>query len=250
MTTLQKHAIVAVLSAGAVFGAMKLVAPVAPAPTTPILELPTTLKTVTGKQVKIVATTKESSVQWMAPEGCDLTPSESGLFAIFSAHAPGRYNVAAWTVKDGKPTPPAICEIEVSSKPEPVPPEPKPEPKPDPKPEPAPSALVLKLQNAYALDKQPSAVKAEQKIMLIGIYQAVALKAQDKSVKSTADLMKQLRTAVEGLMKADSLIEVRTLVANEAKLQFGEAPAQLTDDLRARLVTFWQGMADSLKQVK
>lgn len=248
MQNWHKHAAVAVLAAVATFGATKIAAPAKPVPApTPILELPTVIKTTPGKQVRIVATTEAPIVRWLAPEGCDLTASETGHYAVFSAMVPGKYHIAAWTVQDGKPTPPFVCEVTVEAV---GPPAPGPAPPGPIPPGPAPNALVAKLQTVFDQDKQPPAARTDQKIMLVGIYQALAVKAQDKSVKSTTELMSQLRTAIAGLMKTDSLVEVRMLVANEARLQFGEAPVQMTDDLRTRLATFWQSIADALKQVK
>lgn len=237
-----KHAAVALVAAASTFAATKLTAPVPPSP--PILQLPIALETEPGKQLKIEATTTATVVRWLAPSHCDLTPSETGHYAVFSSLLRGKYNVAAWTVKDGQPTKPVICEVEVKEA------SPAPGPGPGPAPGPGPGALVVKLQAAYLLDKQPPQSRAEQKILLTGIYQALAVKAQDKSVRSTSELMVQLRAAITGLMKTDSLVEVRALVANEAKLQFGESPAVLDDALRSRLAAFWQGMAEALKLVK
>lgn len=241
MKVWHKHVAVAILATAVTYGVTRSTAPLPPGP--PVLELPATVKTQVGRQVKIAASTSPPGlpVQWQAPGGCELTPSETGAYAVFTTNIPGRHVVTAWTAKSGKPTGGVTCEVEADGA--------SPGPQP-PAPIPAPSVLVAKLQAAYALDKQPVAQKTEQKVLLVGIYQAVAVKSADKSVKSTKDLMAQLRTAMDGLMRPDSLLEVRSFVAGEARLQFGDTPAPLDDGLRTRLVVFWQGMADALKVVR
>lgn len=167
--------------------------------------------------------------------------------------AAGKYKVEAWTAKDfggGKAVPSdiAVCWVQVGeapNPPDPKPPDPKP---PEPKP---PSALTVKLQAAYTADAAPASTKAGAKVMLQGLYEAMADHTKDTKISTTGQLLDDLKVVAKKMIAPEALIECRKVISAEIAVNLGTNPdAKLDPDLRPRAIETFQKIARSLGEVK
>lgn len=116
----------------------------------PTVKLPAEVRTKPGRLLKLSAETDGKTVRWaIASEDADLIPSESGRWAIFSAPAPGRFIVLAWTAAGDVPSEAARCIVVVGDAP--------PGPAPGPAPIPVDGFRVLIVYETADLPKMPAA---------------------------------------------------------------------------------------------
>src|SRR3954454_13751325 len=122
----------------------------------PAVKLPTEVRARPGRLTLIRAETEGKVLRWVSlSEGADLLPYLDKQ-AIFSAPAPGRYRILAYTAAGDVPSEPALCTVIVEGAsppgPAPTPPGPAPPPPgPGPGP-PPPDRLRADLEAAYRAD--------------------------------------------------------------------------------------------------
>src|SRR3954454_5913181 len=122
----------------------------------PAVKLPTEVRARPGRLTLIRAETEGKALRWVSlSEGADLLPYLDKQ-AIFSASAPGRYRILAYTAAVVLHRERALGAVVVER---PPPPGPAPTP-PGPAPSPPPPARVrAKLDSPYRADRDPDRAK-------------------------------------------------------------------------------------------
>lgn len=221
-----------------------------PAPPIVPLQLP---KEVTGLRetpIDIIADTKGKAVRWRAVDPgivllWDLPDLRANKKAIVLGCRPGRYRVEAWSSINDEPTPIVACTVIISEpNPPPLPPDPKP-----PLPEPV-DPLMAKFQTAYDADAAPPAAKKGQLVLMIGLYQAMAEHAGDKTIKSTGDLLSDYKATAGKVLLPGLLVELRRVIAAEIAAAFGTDSIALDDATRKKAIDHFDKIAKALGGVK
>jgi hypothetical protein len=134
---------------------------------------------------------------------------------------------------------------------QPAPPSPGPGPAP-PKPAPPADPLLAKLQAAYAADPNLPPLKAAQRILLIGLYEAMAAHAAQPNVATVGRLKADLDATAKAMtILPTALLELRKMIAQEVLSVTGKDPAAALDDaLRAKVAACFSHVAAALTLVK
>lgn len=213
------------------------------------LILPLEVRGKVGEFIMVKATTTGALVRWvLMDEGPAFLPTEllkDTQTAVLFSLKPGKFRVLAYTSINGTPTMPAIATVIVGDSPKPAPPTP-----PTPPPTPV-DPLVMRFQAAYTTSPEPPATKTKQKDLLVGLYQAMAIHAADTNIRTTNDLLGDLKKTAEKLLLPDVLVEVRKLISAEVGAVLGNAGAVAIDEpMRKKAVEIFGKIARSLDSVK
>lgn len=126
-----------------------------------------------------------------------------------------------------------------------------------PTPRPAPDNLFARMQAAYTADPAPPDLKNLQRTSLVGLYQAMAIRARKQVYVTTTDLLEAMRDSATDLLeeekdKPTALIQVRKeVVAGELVAALGTDPeAKLDPHLRPKAIETYNRLAQSLGGVK
>ena len=251
------------INTSATYYAMRAPGPDSPAPEIVVKDVAGEVQT----PIELKAETTGTKVRWRSIDpGLLLLDSMPDLVAnkraLAIACSPGKYRVECWGALGGEPTGIYVCIVTVG-KPGPAPPIPPPpsppdppapsppDPPPPPPPPPAPSPLTSKLQAAYAADPGAVSVKAGQRVMLQGLYEAMIEHAKKKEIVNAADLVSDLKAAAGQMIQPTALIELRKVISAEVASVLGREPtATLDPDLRPKAVELFQRVAKSLSEVK
>jgi hypothetical protein len=185
-----------------------------------------------GRQITLSA---GAPAKWVAvDDGCDLVPAPDAKQATFSAPHSGRYRLVCVTA-DG----PVLCAIEVGDGP--------PDPRPGPGPVPV-DPLAAKLRAAFFSDPEPMAARREHARDLAELYRQAAALAVKPELVTSADLLSRIKAASATLVGADTLKEVRRVVAIElAAVLAVDAP--LTAEQRKLVAALFDRMATVLESI-
>ncbi len=210
--------------------------------------LPVEVKVKAGRLAKLTATTDGTQVRWINGSlDADLIASESGFWAIFSAPAPGRYLVYAYTAKGDVPSEPAMCVV-IVGEPGPVPPVPVP---PGPVPPPPPyDPFQGNLQAAWALENE--AGKYVAKGSLATIYrQGASVVKSDTTLQTWGALFDALNTVAKALNISGKLPQVQKVIQTELLKSFPtDRNAALDPAGRDTASRVFSRVADALEAVK
>jgi hypothetical protein len=212
------------------------------------IEVPAEVKGQPGSFVTITAKTTGKTVKWVPLDpGLNLFPVDllkDTHTAVATAPLAGEYRVMAYTAIDGEPTGPVICKVILGN---PKPPEP---PKPPVPPVPT-DPLAKALQAAYDGDKAATATKNGQRILLVGLYEAMADHAKNMAIKTAGDLLKDLRDVGGQMIAPGALIECRKLISGEVSTILGTNPAAALDpDLRPKAIDVFTRISKALAEVR
>lgn len=231
--------------------------------------LPKEFKGKPGVPIELKADTAGTKVRWRAVDAgvlliTDMPDLAASKKALAIACLPGRYRVECWSAVNNEPTAIYLTTVVVGEMPgptppdpplppPPVPPNPVPPVPPPPPPPPLPpvNPLTVKLQAAYTADPGVASVKAGQRVMLIGLYEAMVDHAKQNSITTTGELLADLKAVAEKMIAKGALIECRKVIAAEIGAALGSNPdARLDPDLRPRAVDVFDRIAKSLSEVK
>jgi hypothetical protein len=223
-------------------------------PPAPPLTVPAEVHVKTGSYAVIKATTPAERVRWyvldvglcMLP--CELLADERT--AVVFGHKAGTYRLMAFAALNGDPAGPVICKVIVGTNPGPDPVPPGPPPAPPPPPPPA-DPLAARLQAAYTAATDPPAVKGKQKDLLVGLYQAMAIHAQDAKIQTTGDLLGDLKTTADRLIIPTALMECRKVISAEVSAVLGlNSTAAMDAATRQKAVDVFNHVGKALDSCK
>jgi|GEM_PF-507881 len=203
----------------------------------PSVTLPRDLTAKPGRLLKIEANTTGKSIRWVnVSEDADLIVSESGKWAIFSATAPGKYRVFAWTAFQDIPSEAAVCTITVEPS-QPVPP---------PSPE---DSLKAAVQAIYGADTNPQ--KSVHKDNLISSYGEFARTIRNPKWTTAGEFYKACRATISSLMRDEDLQAIREKFGEELNRRLPTDPGTLlTDTHRADAVSLFTRFAKLLGEIQ
>lgn len=194
---------------------------------------------VKGNVATLVAETDGKTVLWI-PKSEGLTPAIPPEYLAPKVAAltgtPGTYKVLAITsIKDE----PKVTEITFTLEGPPQPPQP-------PLP---PDPLVQKVKDAYARDPAPLAAKSERAAKLVGLYTVAVKVADDQTILTVADMLKELNSAktIMGIPDDDVLREIRLMFSQEIVNAIG--PPSVTPLNREAAKVVFTRLANALKKV-
>jgi hypothetical protein len=210
------------------------------------IELPAEVKGEVGDFLTIQAKTAGKVVLWVLlddPKGLKLFPGDllkDSRTAVVIGRKPGKYRLQAITAVGDVPSH-AICTVTIEG--EPAPPKPPSPPPSDP--------LAQKLQAAFTADATPAALKAGQKVLLQGLYEAAAQHAQDPTIATTGALLDDLKKTAAAMLAPSALVECRKAIAAEIAVTLGTDPAtKLDGPTREKAVTLFTSIARALAAVR
>lgn len=161
---------------------------------------------------------------------------------VFTATAPGRYEVRAWNAKGDKASKLSRCIVVVGD------PGPTPPPGPGPAPPPVPSDPFVKaLQAAYDVDPEPQ--KARYKTDMATVFRAAVSDVNDPQFKTAGQLQEFMRAAMDRLI-GNRLVPLRKVVFAEVLKVWPSESTQLDTTIRDTTVATFQRIAKALDQVK
>lgn len=174
--------------------------------------LPAEVKVGPGRLAKLTAKTDGKQVRWINGSlDADLIASETGLWAIFSAPAPGRYLVYAYTASGDVPSEPAVCVVVVG---DPGPGPPVPPTPPVPPPTPPVDPLLARVKAAWQLETDLARVT--QKNALAAIYrQGAAIVRDDQTLSTWGSLFEALSTVAKAMNVTGKLLVVQKAIQIE-----------------------------------
>ena len=217
----------------------------------PALKLPAELHAKLGEPVRIQATTNCSAIRWTLGAGLiEVLPAMKGANEIIvSATKEGKYIVSAIGTRGQAFSSEEHTTVTFGQAPPGPGPDPGPQPKPNP---PAPTdPLVAKLQAAYTADPAMPAVKLGQKVMLIGLYEGMALKVLDPTLQTSKDLSDAYVNLAKKTIASFALVDLRKIIAAEVAAMIGTDPgAKLDPVLRPKAAALFDGFGKALMQVK
>ena len=207
--------------------------------TDPTVSLPPAVSARPGRLVQIAAKTDCKLVRWyLAGEDADLIVMESTRSAIFSAMAPGRYRILAWTAAGDIPSEPAVCVVTVGSAP-PVPPGPV-----------APTdPLTVALKGLLEANQDPD--KAKQLAALADVYRRAGRAATDPEIKTASDLFAFARRQAVAVLPPMALEAIRAKLGEELAAVLPTDPdAALTPSIRTAATEIYNKLAGILEALK
>lgn len=213
------------------------------------ITVPEEVKGKVGQPIALTASKADGQVEWIVVDpGLYLTPAEflrDSKTTFATAPAPGTYRVIAITAKADIPSRPAWINVVVEGgEPGPTPPGPKP-------PVPPVNLLAKKLQDAFAADSGLPSVKAAQRDLLTGLYEAMATYTATTKDATVGDLRSKLQATAEAMIMPGALIEARKVIAAEVTAAVGTEPGAVLDEARrTRAVDVFTRIAKALKEVK
>lgn len=207
--------------------------------TDPTVSLPPAVAARPGRLVQIAAKTDCKLVRWyLAGDDADLIVMESTRSAIFSAMAPGRYRILAWTAAGDIPSEPAVCVVTVGSAP-PVPPGPV-EPT-DP--------LAVALKGLLEANQDPD--KTKQLVALADVYRRAGRAATDPEIKTAGDLFAFARRQALAALPPMALEAIRAKLGEELAAVLPTDPdAALTPSIRTAATEIYNKLAGILESLK
>jgi hypothetical protein len=174
----------------------------------------------------------------LAGDDADLIVMESTRSAIFSAVAPGRYKILAWTAAGDIPSEAAVCVVTVGSAP-PVPPGPV-----------APTdPLAVALQALLEANQDPD--KAKQMVALADVYRRAAKAAGDPEIKTAGDLFTFARRQAVAVLPPMALEAIRNRLGEELAAVLPTDPdVVLTPPIRTAATEIYSRLAKILESLK
>ena len=207
--------------------------------TDPTVSLPPAVMARPGRLVQIAAKTDCKLVRWyLAGDDADLIVMESTRSAIFSAMAPGRYKILAWTAAGDIPSEPAVCVVTVGSAP-PVPPGPVVPTDP----------LAVALKGLFEANQDPD--KAKQLAALADVYRRAGRAAGDPEIKTAGDLFAFARRQAAAVLPPMALEAMRAKLGEELAAVLPTDPdAALTPSIRTAATEIYNKLAGILESLK
>lgn len=205
----------------------------------PTVSLPPAVVARPGRLVQIAAKTDCKLIRWyLAGDDADLIVMESTRSAIFSAMAPGRYKILAWTAAGDIPSEPAVCVVTVGSAP-PVPPGPV-----------APTdPLTLALKGLLEANQDPD--KLKQLAALADVYRRAGRAATDPEIKTAGDLFAFARRQAVAVLPPMALEAIRARLGEELAAVLPMDPdAALTPSIRTAATEIYNKLAEILESLK
>ena len=200
----------------------------------PAVKLPSEIKGLPGRIVRLTAETAEKNVRWyLVSEDADLVPFPDGKVALFTAPKPGRFTVLAWTAAGDIPSDAAKCVVVIGDPPGPVPVEP----------------VARDLRKLFADDSTSD--KSKHVAQLAALYREAIAYAEKAEVATAGDLAARIRAAASTLIPADALVGIRKRVAEEIAKELpadGEKP--LDAATRAKAAKLFERIATHLEDLK
>lgn len=205
----------------------------------PTVSLPPAVAARPGRLVQIAARTDCKLVRWyLAGEDADLIVMESTRSAIFSAMAPGRYKILAWTAAGDIPSEAAVCVVTVGSAP-PAPPEPVVPTDP----------LAVALKGLFEANQDPD--KAKQLAALADVYRRAGKAAGDPEIKTSGDLFAFARRQALATLPPMALETIRARLGEELTAVLPTDPdAALTPSIRTSATEIYNKLAAILEALK
>ncbi len=207
--------------------------------TDPTVSLPPAVMARPGRLVQIAAKTDCKLIRWyLAGDDADLIVMESTRSAIFSAMAPGRYKILAWTAAGDMPSEAAVCVVTVGSAP-PVPPGPV-----------APTdPLTVALKGLFEANQDPD--KAKQLAALADVYRRAGRAAADTEIKTAGDLFAFARRQAVAVLPPMALEAIRAKLGEELAAVLPTDPdTTLTPSIRTAAAEIYNKLAGILEAVK
>lgn len=207
--------------------------------TDPTVSLPPAVVARPGRLVQIAAKTDCKLIRWyLAGDDADLIVMESTRSAIFSAMAPGRYKILAWTAAGDIPSEPAVCVVTVGSAP-PVPP--RPVVPTDP--------LAVALKALFEANQDPA--KATQLAALADVYRRAGKAATDPEIKTAGDLFGFARRQAVAVLPPMALEAMRAKLGEELAAVLPTDPdVALTPSIRTAATEIYNKLAAILENLK
>jgi len=205
----------------------------------PTVSLPPAVAARPGRLVQIAARTDCKLVRWyLAGDDADLIVMESTRSAIFSAMAPGRYKILAWTAAGDAPSEAAVCVVTVGSAP-PAPPGPVVPTDP----------LAVALQALLEVNQDPD--KAKQVAVLADVYRRAAKAVTDPEIKTAGDLFTFARRQALATLPPMALEAIRNRLGEELAAVLPTDPdAALTPTIRTAATEIYSRLAKILESLK
>lgn len=203
----------------------------APSPT---VKLPSEIKGLPGRIVRLTAETSEKNVRWyLVSEDADLVPFPDGKVALFTAPKAGRYAVLAWTAAGDVPSDAAKCVVVVGDPPGPVPVEP----------------FARDLRKLFADDS--TADKSKHVAQLAALYREAIAYAERAEVATAGDLAARIRAAASTLIPGEALVGIRKRIAEEIAKELPiEGDKPLDAATRAKAAKLFERLATHLEDLK
>ena len=207
--------------------------------TDPTVSLPPAVVARPGRLVQIAAKTDCKLVRWyLAGDDADLIVMESTRSAIFSAMAPGRYKILAWTAAGDIPSEAAVCVVTVGSAP-PAPPGPVTPTDP----------LTVALKGLLEANQDPD--KATQLAALADVYRRAAKAATDPEIRTAGDLFAFARRQAVAALPPMALEAIRARLGEELAAVLPTDPdAALTPSIRTAATEIYNKLAGILESLK
>lgn len=207
--------------------------------TDPTVSLPPAVAARPGRLVQIAAKTDCKLIRWyLAGDDADLIVMESTRSAIFSAMAPGRYRILAWTAAGDIPSEAAVCVVTVGSAP-PAPPGPVVPVDP----------LAVALKGLFEAYQDPA--KATQLAALADVYRRAAKAATDPEIKTAGDLFAFARRQAVAVLPPMALEAIRAKLGEELAAVLPTDPdAALTPSIRTAATEIYNKLAGILESLK
>lgn len=207
--------------------------------TDPTVSLPPAVMARPGRLVQIAAKTDCKLIRWyLAGDDADLIVMESTRSAIFSAMAPGRYRILAWTAAGDIPSEPAVCVVTVGSAP-PAPPGPVVPTDP----------LAVALKGLFEAYQDPA--KATQLAALADVYRRAGKAAADPEIKTAGDLFAFARRQAVAVLPPMALEAMRAKLGEELAAVLPTDPdAALTPSIRTAATEIYNKLAAILEALK
>lgn len=200
----------------------------------PSVKLPSEVKGLPGRIVRLTAETSEKIVRWhLVSDDADLVPFPDGKVALFTAPKPGRYQVLAWTAAGDVPSEAAKCVVVVGDPPGPAPVEP----------------FARELRKLFADDATTD--KSRHVAQLAALYREAIAYAEKAEVATAGDLAARIRAASATLVPAEALVGIRKRVAEEIAKELpldGEKP--LDAATRTKAAKLFERIATHLEDLK
>jgi hypothetical protein len=189
--------------------------------------------------VQIAARTDCKLVRWyLAGDDADLIVMESTRSAIFSAMAPGRYKILAWTAAGDIPSEAAVCVVTVGSAP-PAPPGPV-----------VPTDPLAEAFRALFETYQDSD-KAKQVAALADVYRRASKAAGDPEIKTAGDLFTFARQQAVATLPPMALEAIRNRLGEELAAVLPTDPdVVLTPSIRTAATEIYTRLAKILENLK
>lgn len=207
--------------------------------TDPTVSLPPAVAARPGRLVQIAAKTDCKLIRWyLAGDDADLIVMESTRSAIFSAMAPGRYRILAWTAAGDIPSEAAVCVVTVGSAP-PAPPGPVVPTDP----------LAVALKALFEAYQDPA--KVAQLAALADVYRRAGKAAGDPEIKTAGDLFGFARRQAVAVLPPMALEAMRAKLGEELAAVLPTDPdAALTPSIRTAATEIYNKLAAILESLK